>query len=118
MASTMPSAFAWRARSPLVQWVMCSPRAMGSRQASWTIWARCRGGNLLGAAQAGFVQQESPPAALLVAAADAPDGGPVTLQAGRDGLDRLPGGDGQHDAGMLDLVEGQVAAARHRAQDV
>ena len=79
MASMMPSATAWRARSWLVQWVMCSPPVIGSRQASSTIWARWRGGDLLRTAQAGFVQQESCQAALLVAATDAPDGGPVTL---------------------------------------
>ena len=37
MADTMPSATAWRAKSALVQWVTCSPSAMGSRQASSTI---------------------------------------------------------------------------------
>ena len=61
------------------------------------------GGNLLRTAEAGFVQQESLQAALLVAATDAPDGGPVTLQPGGDRLDRFPGGNGQDDAGMLDL---------------
>src|SRR6476469_2866257 len=59
MASTMPSATAWRARSWLVQWVMCSPSAIGSRQASSTIWARWRGGNLQRMPQVGFVQQEA-----------------------------------------------------------
>ena len=42
-ASMMPSATAWRAKSALDQCVMCRPRATGSRQASWMIWARCRG---------------------------------------------------------------------------
>jgi hypothetical protein len=80
---------------------------MGSRQASSTIWARCRGGNLLRAAQARLVQQEGLQAALLVAAADAPDGGRVTLQARGYGRDGLTGGHGQDDAGMLDLEPGQ-----------
>src|SRR4051794_32514982 len=109
MAGTMPPLIAWRARSSLVQWVMCSPLAMGSRQASSTIWARWRGGNLLGTPQERIVQQEFLQAALLVAATDTPDGGPITLQAGSDGLDGFPGGHGQHNAGMLNLEEGQVA---------
>ena len=29
----------------LLQWVTCKPRAIGSRQASSTTWARWRGGN-------------------------------------------------------------------------
>ena len=57
------------------------------------------------------------PAALLVAAADPPDGGAVALQAGGDRLDRLAGGDGQDDAGVLDLEPGQAAAAGDRLQD-
>src|SRR5438874_11601604 len=103
MASTMPSAFAWRARSLLVQWVMCKPSAIGSRQASSTIWARWRGGNLLRTSRAGFVQQEFLQAALLVTAADAPDSGSITLQAQGHGLDGFPRGDGEHDAGVLNL---------------
>ena len=117
MASTMPSATAWRARSALVQWVMCSPSAIGSRQASSTIWARCRGGNLLGTPDAGVVQQEVFQPSLLVTATDPPDGGPVALQARGDRLDRLAGGDSQHDPGMLDLEPGQAATAGHRLQD-
>jgi hypothetical protein len=34
---TILSATAWRARSWLVQWVICNPLAIGSRQASCTI---------------------------------------------------------------------------------
>src|SRR5262245_3934409 len=117
MASTMPSVTAWRARSALLQWVMCRPWAIGSRQASSTIWARWRGGNLLRTSQAGFVQQEFRQAALLVAAADPPDGGAVTLQARGHRLDRLPRRHGEHNAGVLNLVEGQVAAACHGLQD-
>ena len=117
MASTMPSATAWLARSALDQWVMCSPLATGSRQASSTIWALCRGGNLLGASLARVVQQELPQPALFVAAADPPHSGTVALQAGGQGFDTLPGGDGQDDAGMLDLKPSQVATASHGLED-
>jgi hypothetical protein len=117
MEPMMPSALAWRARSLLVQWVMCSPSVMGSRQASSTIWARCRGGNLLGATQARLVQQEGLQPALLVAAADAPDGGRVTLQASGDRPDGLPGGHSQDDTGMLDLEPGQSPGSGNALQD-
>ena len=96
---------------------MCSPSATGSRQANSTIWARWRGGNLLGTPQERLVQQEFLQAALLVAATDTPDGGPITLQAGGDGLDGFPCSNGQHNAGMLDLKEGQVATACHCTQN-
>src|SRR5262245_33371135 len=117
IASTIPSATAWRARSALVQCVMCSPSATGSRQASSTIWARCRGGNLLRAPHAGVVQQEFGQPAALVAPADAPDGGPIALQTGRDSVDSFPAGDGQDDAGMLHLEPTQAAAAGDGLQD-
>src|SRR4051794_12261896 len=94
MCSTMPSATAWLARSALDQWVTCNPSATGSRQASWTTWARCRGGNLLGTPLARGVQKEFLQATLLVAAADAPDRGPVALQPGSDVADALAGGNG------------------------
>jgi hypothetical protein len=90
---------------------------MGSRQASLMIWARCRGGNLLRTALAGFVQQERLQAALLIATADPPDRGPVTLQAVGDRLDGLTAGNCQDDAGMFDLKEGEVSAAGHGLQD-
>ena len=80
---------------------------MGSRQANSTVWARWRGGNLLRPTQAGLVQQEGVQPALLVTAADTPDRGRVTLQAGSDGRDGLTGGHSQDDAGMLDLEPGQ-----------
>src|SRR5262245_3503549 len=117
MASTMPLATACRAKSAAVQWVMCRPSAIGSRQASSTIWARCRGGNLLGTADPRSVQQEFFQPALLVAAADPPDGGPITLQPGSNVLDLLPRGDGQHDPGMLHLEPGQAATVGHGAQE-
>src|SRR4051812_41201323 len=94
----MPSATACRARSWLAQWVMCSPLATGSRQASWTIRALCRGGNLQRPPRAGVVQQEFGKAAPLVASAHSPDGGPVAFQASCDGPDRLAPGDGKDDA--------------------
>src|SRR4051812_14112355 len=99
MAGTMPSTTAWRARSWLVQWVMCKPSAMGSRQARLMIPARCRGGNLLRTAHAGLVQQERLQAALLVATTDPPDGAGITLQAVGYGPDGFTSGDGQDDAG-------------------
>jgi hypothetical protein len=96
---------------------MCKPSAMGSRQASSMIWPRCRGGNLLWTALAGFLQQERLQAALLVAAADPPYRGSVTVQAVGYRLDRFPVGNGQDDAGMFDLKERQVSAACYSLQD-
>src|SRR5262249_51131059 len=96
---------------------MCSPSAIGSRQASSTIWARCRGGNLLRAAQARLVQQEGLQPTPLITAAESPDSGPVALQPSGDRPDRLPGSDGENDTGMLDLVEGQPSALGHPLQD-
>jgi hypothetical protein len=54
---------------------------------------------------------------MLVAAADPPDGGPVTLQAGCHRLGRLTGGDGQDDPGVLDLEPRQAATASDRLED-
>src|SRR5262245_8924460 len=96
---------------------MCSPLAIGSRQASWTIWARCRGGNLLGPPRAGVVQQEFGKATPLIASADPPDGGGIAFQAFCDRPDRLASGDGQDDAGVLDLEETEAAMAGDRLQD-
>src|SRR5438094_10494405 len=90
---------------------MCNPSALGSRQANSTIGARCRGGNLLRSSLAGVVPQEFGQSTLRVAAADAPDGGPATLQPPGNLLDTLPGRDGQHDASVLDLEPGQASAA-------
>jgi hypothetical protein len=61
--------------------------------------------------------QEFLPAALLVAAAGAPDGGPVALQSGGDRADPLAGGHGQDDAGTLHLEPGQAAAAGDGLKD-
>src|SRR4051812_25756747 len=117
MSSTMPSAIAWRARSALVQWVMCNPSAMGSRQANATIRARCRGGgNPLGAAAAGEVAEQAAQATLLVAATEPPDGGGVALvECGRI-QGPLAAGDGQCDASALDGGEGKGAALGEPAQ--
>jgi len=68
-------------------------------------------------AGARFVYQEALQAPLLVAAAQSPDRGPVTLEAVGDGLDGLTGSDGQEDTGMLDLKERQVPAARRGLED-
>jgi hypothetical protein len=56
-------------------------------------------------------------AGLLVAAAESPDGGPVTLQAGSDCPGRFAGSDGKHDAGVLNLKEDQASALGHGFQD-
>ena len=90
---------------------------MGSRQARVMIWARCRGGNLLRPALAGFVQQESLQPALLVAAADTPDRGRVALQAAGYGPDGFASGHGQDDAGMLNLEPGQTSGSGNPLQD-
>src|SRR5689334_19395643 len=102
IVSMMPSLTAWRARSWLAQWVMCSPLATGSRQARATIWAFCRGGNLQGPPRTWAVQQQFRKSAPLVAPADPPDGRPVALEACGDGLYRLTASDRQDDAGVLD----------------
>ncbi len=67
--------------------------------------------------QAGFVQQEVLPAALLVAATDPPDGGRIAFHAGGHRVDRFASGDGQHDAGMLDLEPGEVPGSGNRLED-
>ncbi len=90
---------------------------MGSRQASSTIWARWRGGNLLGTAQAGLVQQEGFQAALLVAAADPPNSGRVTLQTSSYGSNTFTGANGQDDAGMLDLEPSQMPGSGNSLED-
>ena len=81
------------------------------------IWARWRGGNLLRTAHAGFVQQESLPAALLVAAADSPNGARITLQPISDGPDGFTGGDGKDDAGMLDLEPSKTPRSGNPSKD-
>jgi hypothetical protein len=75
------------------------------------IWARCRGGNPLGAPGAVGVGQQPSEAVLLVAAADAPDGGGIALPAGGDAVGRFAGGHGQDDTGPLDLDKGERGLA-------
>src|SRR5438876_10807457 len=103
MVSTMPSPTAWRAKSELLQCVMCSPLAIGSRQADCTICARCRGGKLLRATRPRGLPQHDIEAVLFIAAADAPDRGRVALHLAGQCLDPLAGSDPQEDSGMLDL---------------
>src|SRR5262245_60437173 len=116
MASTMPSATAWRARSWLVQCVICSPSAIGSRQARSTTWARCRGGKLQRMPPAGLLQQEALPAAVLIAATDPPDGGRVAFHAGGHRVDRFTTSHGQHNVGMLDLEPSPVPGSGDRLE--
>src|SRR5215208_5127491 len=113
IASMMPSATAWPARSSLDQWVMCNPRAIGSRQASWMIWAFWRGGNpgrspgsLLPA-----VGQQALQPGLRVTLAGSPDGGRVAFQTFSDALEALASGKGQDDASPADLIPRQGIAA-------
>ena len=75
-----------------------------------------QGGKSPGTPQAGGIQR-SPSSRPVVAATDTPDGGPVTLQPGGDRRTGSAGGDGQNDAGMLDLEPGQVPAASDGLQD-
>jgi hypothetical protein len=76
------------------------------------ICAFCRGGKPLGASRAVGVGQQPVDAVLLVAAAEAPHGGGVTLPAGGDAVDRFAGGNCQNDAGTLDLEERERGLAR------
>src|SRR5436190_5271807 len=99
MAGTMASSTAWRARSSLVQWVRCNPRAMGSRQARATICARWRGGNpqRMSGVSAAVIGEQARQARLLVALAGPPDGGLIALHALGDAASPLAGRDGEHD---------------------
>jgi hypothetical protein len=111
-AGTIPSSTAWRARSLLVQWEMCKPLAIGSRQANRTSRARCRGGNPgWSPGPLGWCQKIGQ-ARILVATADPPDGRRIAL--GPDGqlLDRLARGNREENLSPLDLVPGQGAASR------
>src|SRR5919204_1468707 len=112
MASIIPSATACRAKSALDQCVMCRPLATGSRQANWIIRARWRGGNPRGTTGAVRGGQEPGEAGLFVAAAQAPDRGPIALQPRGQGRNRLTVGHGQEEARSLHLEEGQRGAPR------
>jgi hypothetical protein len=107
IAGTMPSSTACRARSLLVQWVMCSPLATGSRQANRTISARWRGGNPGGSPGSLRRCEEAGQARALVATADPPDGRGVVLRLDGQQLDRFPGSNAEDDPRSLDLIPGQ-----------
>jgi hypothetical protein len=67
--------------------------------------------------QTGLIQQEVLPATLLVAATESPDGGRVAFHAGGHGVDRFSSGDGQYNAGMLDLEPSEVPGSGNRLED-
>lgn len=67
--------------------------------------------------QAGFIQQEVFPAALLIATTDPPDGDRVTFHAGGNPVDWFPSGDSQDNAGLLDLEPNQVPGSGDRLED-
>ena len=116
IAATMPSATAWRARSSLDQWVMCSPLATGSRQASWTIRARCRGGNPFGPARTVWCRHQPVHAPPFVQAAGPPDRGAIAFHPIGDCIDPLAAGDRQHGAGTADLKPWQRLATGDLSQ--
>jgi hypothetical protein len=72
---------------------MCNPTAIGSRQASSTIWARWRGGNPGRTARSLGQFQESVEPALAVALAGAADGLDIALHLECDHAGALPVGD-------------------------
>src|SRR5438093_5065321 len=100
MAAIIPLATAWRARSGLLQCVMCKPCARGSKQAKATICARCKGGNALRAARSWLLRQQLCQSALFVATTDTPDCGDMALRLAGYGLDAFSSSDGQHDTGV------------------
>src|SRR4051794_31232379 len=102
----MPSLAACRARSALVQCVMCNPLAMGSKQANSTIQARCRGGKSLRSSGALSLAEHGTKPALLIAATEAPDGGFIALHLAGDRLNPLAVPNRQKNAGMLHLEPG------------
>src|SRR5512135_1389026 len=117
MAGTIPSATAWRAKSGLVQWVMCRPLAIGSRQASRTISARCRGGNPGRPPGSVWWCQEAGQSRVLVEATNPPNRRAVALSAEGQLMDRFPGGDAQDDLCPLDLIPGEGLTAGDLLQD-
>src|SRR5262245_10587136 len=105
MPGTMPSATAWSARSLRDQWVMCNPRATGSRHASATIWARWRGGNRdVASRSSGAPIGEQPRQAIApITPAGPPDCGLLALHLAGDGFGPLAVGDRQDDPRPLHL---------------
>jgi hypothetical protein len=67
--------------------------------------------------RAWFVLQKSFQATLLVASADAPDGGSIALQAVGEIAHTLAGGNGQDDPGVLHLEPRQAAVTGDELQD-
>src|SRR4051794_3712143 len=117
MRPTIPSLTAWRARSSLDQWVMCNPLATGSRQASSTIWARCRGGKPGRTARSLGLFEEAAHPGLLVALAGAPDRTGVAFQAGGDRRGPVSRGDREDRPGAADLVPRRGLASCDLLQD-
>jgi hypothetical protein len=102
--SGIPSVITWRARSWLDQWVMGNPFAIGSRQASWTICTRCRGGNPQRSASALRPFYHTGHTGLLITAAHSPDRARITLQLRRYRLNPFACCDRQHEPCMQDLI--------------
>src|SRR5271168_3296950 len=105
MVGTIPSATAWSARSSRDQWVMCSPRANGSKQANATIWARWRGGNrgVSPRSLAASIGEQPRHAVASITLAGPPDRGLFALHLGSDGLGPLASRDRQDDPRPLHL---------------
>jgi hypothetical protein len=91
--------------------------AIGSKQANSTIWARWRGGKLLGATGARDFPQHAIESTFLVTAANPPNGADVTLRLEGYDLDALATCDAQQDLGMPNLEPRARAASRYRFQD-
>src|SRR5512142_1219852 len=96
---------------------MCSPLATGSRHASWTIWARWRGGNPTGAPGSDRRGQQLGQPAPFVTAAGPPDGGLIALHLEGDGAVVHTAGVGQDDPGTPDLIPGQGLAPGDLLED-
>src|ERR1700687_1776993 len=90
---------------------MCRPLAIGSRQASLTISARCRGGNPGRPPGSVWWCQEAGQSRVLVAAANPPNRRAVALRAEGQIVDRFSGSDAQDDLCPLDLIPGEGSTA-------
>ncbi|HSU66995.1 MAG TPA: hypothetical protein VLJ39_09000 [Tepidisphaeraceae bacterium] len=116
IASTMPSATACRARSSLDQWVTCNPRATGSRHASCTILARCRGGKPFGSARTVRCRHQPVHPTPFIEPAGPPDRGAIALHPVGHCTNPLAAGDRQHGAGTADLKPRQRLATGDLSQ--
>src|ERR1700682_2107403 len=96
---------------------MCRPLAIGSRQASLTISARCRGGNPGRPPGSVWWCQEAGQSRVLVAAANPPNRRAVALRAEGQIVDRFPGSDAQDDLCPLDLIPGEGSHAGDLLQE-